>query len=393
MSKNKRSRNANLHLYRNPLPLEFIETSKCDFNYTVISNIKEGVSPFFFCKLLVTSAKEHIKLLFAKAPSPVVIDLTFEEIVENKYLIIASKDPSQRDVLWYGGYFGTGNLSRSQPTWLSRKKRSLSEDQRKQFPEDLTAQRRLKKQIIKEQQLDYEKTFMKFVSKEQDIDQKEIVKKYESLKALKKDRSNVSVVNTTNTVEDIEQLQDQEEYVLTMEEYLYLKLFVAKNTMYLRYLKNTLVLRPDIPLNKLIDGDGLKKTLVRFVVYSVLRNKGYIVREGVKFGADYLVYDKKGPVFQHSDYSIVIRDFTGGEKDIMSAEDILSRLRIIGTANKKMIAMDVECNVDEAQWGKIQEQWTAIQDNRTLENLFLSLLNKFSVDQLLVERWIPERSR
>lgn len=393
MSRNKRSRNANLHLYRNPLPLEFIATSHCDFNYTLISNIKEGVSPSFLCSLLFNSAREHFKLLFAKAPSPVVLDVSFEEIAEDKYLIIASKDPTQRDVLWYGGYFGTGNLSRSQPTWLLRKKRSMDEEHRVPFPEDLTAQRRLKKQMIKEQQMEYEKTFMRFVSKEQDIDQKEIVKRYESLVALKKDRSNANVVTTASTVDDMEQLQDQEEYVLTLEEYLYLKLFVSKNSTHLKYVKNTLVLRPDMPLNKLIDGDFLNKTLVRFVVYSALRNKGYIVREGVKFGADYLVYDKKGPVFQHSDYSIVIRDFAGGEKDVMSAEDILSRLRIIATANKKMIVMDVECNVDEVQWEKIQEQWKEIQDNRTLENLFLSLLSKFSIDQLLVERWIPERSR
>ncbi|SGZ40238.1 uncharacterized protein HGUI_02438 [Hanseniaspora guilliermondii] len=393
MSKNKRSRNANLHLYRNPLPIEFINTSKSDFNYTLINNIKEGISPLFFCSLLFRSAKEYFKLFFHKAPSPVIIDLTFEEIFENKYLIIASKDFSQRDLLWYGGYFGTGNLSRSQPTWFLRKKRDLDENQKRRFPEDLTAQRRLKKQIIKEQQVEYEKTFKKFVSNEQEIDQKEIVKRYESLKALKKDRSSIVFASTSKADEDVEELQDQEEYVLTLEEYLYLKLFVARNSMYLKYVKNRLMLKPDMPLNKLIHEDSLKKTLVRFVVYSALRNKGYIVREGVKFGADYLVYDKKGPVFQHSDYSIVIRDFTGEDKDIMSAEDILSRLRIIGTANKKMITMDVECNLDEVQWEKIKEQWKTLQDNKSLDNLFLSLLSKFSIDQLLIERWIPERSR
>jgi len=152
-------------------------------------------------------------------------------------------------------------------------------------------------------------------------------------------------------------------------------------------------LQPDIPLNKLISFDNLKQALVRFVVYSALRNKGYIVREGVKFGADFLVYDKKGPVFQHSDYSIVIRDFTNSEEDIMSAEDILSRLRIIGTANKKMIAMDVESTIDDNKWEKIQEKWSKSENNKTLETLFLSLIKQFSINQLLIERWLPERNR
>jgi len=77
----------------------------------------------------------------------------------------------------------------------------------------------------------------------------------------------------------------------------------------------------------------------------------------------------------------------------MSAEDILSRLRIIGTANKKMIAMDVESTIDDNKWEKIQEKWSKSENNKTLETLFLSLIKQFSINQLLIERWLPERNR
>lgn len=395
MSKSKKSKNADLHLYKNTVPLSFKEPSEVDQRFQNIHNLNEFVSPSLFFTILLSSAKEYIKSFLASSDQPNIIDLTFEEIYENNYLIIVSKEATQRDLLWYGGYFGTGNLSRSQPTWLSRKKRSLNEEKKSsQFPEDLTAQRRWKKKIIKEQQSEYDKTFKKFVNNDEKIDQSELLKSYENLKALKKDRTTSSIADL-GTIEDIDidKIQDEEEYVLTIEEYLYLKLFISNNSKYLKYVTKGLKLQPDIPLNKLISFDNLKQALVRFVVYSALRNKGYIVREGVKFGADFLVYDKKGPVFQHSDYSIVIRDFTNSEEDIMSAEDILSRLRIIGTANKKMIAMDVESTIDDNKWEKIQEKWSKSENNKTLETLFLSLIKQFSINQLLIERWLPERNR
>lgn len=394
MSKNKKYNSPHLQLYKNKLPLEFINTPIVDGRLTKIHNLNDGISASLLFTILFSSAKEYIKSFVVSLPSPNVVELTFEEIYKDNYMIIVSKDPAQRNLLWYGGCFGTGNLSRSQPTWWERKVKRINEKNGVQFVEDLTAQRRLKKKITKEKQSEYDETLKKFVNNDGNVDKAELLKTYENLKALKNDTS-MENIPKLNVVEasDVEEIQDEEDFVLTLEEYLYLKLFISKNANSLKFIEKGLSFKPDIPLNKLITVKNLKRTLVRFVVYSTLRNKGYIAREGLKFGCDFLVYERNGPVFEHAQYSIVIRDLTQKKEDIMSTEDTLSRLRIISSAKKKMIMMDVDSTYTDSAWEKIEERWEALSDHKALENLFLSTLTNFTVNQLLIERWNPERNR
>jgi tRNA-splicing endonuclease subunit Sen2 len=45
--------------------------------------------------------------------------------------------------------------------------------------------------------------------------------------------------------------------------------------------------------------------LVSYVVYHHFRSLGWIVRSGVKFGVDYIIYNR-GPVFSHAEFAIVV---------------------------------------------------------------------------------------
>lgn len=45
--------------------------------------------------------------------------------------------------------------------------------------------------------------------------------------------------------------------------------------------------------------------LINYVVYHHFRSLGWVVKSGIKFCVDYLLY-KKGPVFSHAEFSIVI---------------------------------------------------------------------------------------
>ena len=42
-----------------------------------------------------------------------------------------------------------------------------------------------------------------------------------------------------------------------------------------------------------------------YIVYKELRNKGYIVRSGMRFGADFLVYTE-GPDVEHAPYAVIV---------------------------------------------------------------------------------------
>ncbi|KAI8897236.1 tRNA intron endonuclease [Globomyces pollinis-pini] len=44
---------------------------------------------------------------------------------------------------------------------------------------------------------------------------------------------------------------------------------------------------------------------VRYAVYHYYRSKGWVVRSGILFGTDYVLY-KKGPEYRHSDYAVFI---------------------------------------------------------------------------------------
>lgn len=45
--------------------------------------------------------------------------------------------------------------------------------------------------------------------------------------------------------------------------------------------------------------------LVQYVVYHHFRSLGWVVKSGIKFCVDWLLY-KKGPVFSHAEFSIVV---------------------------------------------------------------------------------------
>jgi tRNA-splicing endonuclease subunit Sen2 len=59
---------------------------------------------------------------------------------------------------------------------------------------------------------------------------------------------------------------------------------------------------PPVPLSDLSSDDPF---LVQYAVYHHFRSLGWIVRDGVKFSVDYLIYER-GPVFTHAAFAVMI---------------------------------------------------------------------------------------
>ncbi len=67
----------------------------------------------------------------------------------------------------------------------------------------------------------------------------------------------------------------------------------------------------------------------RYLVYRDLRDRGFIVTPGIKFGSDFAVY-KIGPGLEHAPFIVQVKDF----EDKISALDVIRSGRLATTVKK-----------------------------------------------------------
>ena len=114
--------------------------------------------------------------------------------------------------------------------------------------------------------------------------------------------------------------------------------------------------------------------------YHHFRAKGWVVKRGVKFGADFLLY-KHGPPFFHASYSVrVQREGSGREEAAMSANFLAAINRVTETAAKELIL----ARVDEAEAHQVHEE-----DKQSSPEC----LKLMTVKEILVRRWVPSQER
>lgn len=105
--------------------------------------------------------------------------------------------------------------------------------------------------------------------------------------------------------------------------------------------------------------------------YHHFRAKGWVVRRGVKFGADFLLY-KHGPPFFHASYSVRVQ--REGKEEAMSANFLAAMNRVTETAAKELIL----AKIDEPEEGKLSSP---------------ECLKLMAVREILVRRWVPSQQR
>ncbi|CAG9788725.1 unnamed protein product [Diatraea saccharalis] len=112
-----------------------------------------------------------------------------------------------------------------------------------------------------------------------------------------------------------------------------------------------------------------KRFINKYVVYHYYRSKGYIVKPGVKFGGDYLIY-KEVPSIAHADYIIVIRN------NIQKLDwvSVLCHVRMATTTVKEVLMVEVS---------KSDENLAEIPENLSAYNvreIILSRKNPFAIN-------------
>jgi len=100
--------------------------------------------------------------------------------------------------------------------------------------------------------------------------------------------------------------------------------------------------------------DFLKTVKINNTIYTVfrdLRNKGYVIKEGLKFGADFRVYERgENPKKSHAKYLL----YTLESKQKMDLTDFCAKARVAHSTKKILLLaiVDFEGDVNyyEVQW-------------------------------------------
>jgi len=86
----------------------------------------------------------------------------------------------------------------------------------------------------------------------------------------------------------------------------------------------------------------------KYIIYKDLREKGYVPRPGLKFGADFVVY-KKGPGLEHSSFIVHVQP----NDSRISAIDMVRAGRLATSVRKKfVIANPLTCSYYFFEWFK-----------------------------------------
>lgn len=92
--------------------------------------------------------------------------------------------------------------------------------------------------------------------------------------------------------------------------------------------------------------------LHKYVVYRDLRNRGYIVKTGFKYGSEFRLYERgKSPGQGHSDFLVKVVN----ENEIISISDFSSYVRVAHGVNKKLLLTVVD---DEQDITYYNVEWT-----------------------------------
>ncbi|KAJ1965196.1 tRNA splicing endonuclease subunit sen2 [Dipsacomyces acuminosporus] len=187
------------------------------------------------------------------------------------------------EVLWQGGYFGKGILSRSEPTWIQRYKKETDPGNTPYmiFPEDATRQRR-------------EERLMR---KNEGVGDEEQATDMAAQAAVR-----LPAVPATDLNVDSDDLAQMEPVQLSPYETLFLSdigCIAVKDAEGNAYSYTELW-----KLFRAIDSSD--EFALRYAAYYYYRSKGWVVKSGLKFASDFLLY-RSGPAHSHSQHSVVVR--------------------------------------------------------------------------------------
>lgn len=152
--------------------------------------------------------------------------------------------------------------------------------------------------------------------------------------------------------------------------------------------------------------------LVSYVVYHHFRSLGWVVRPGIKFAVDYLLYNR-GPVFSHAEFAVVVLPaYTHPhwhsnpelsqrtrKKETKSWWWLHCVNRVQSQVRKSLVLVYVE--IPPPLWAEAlppPETQTSNDDKETVilkaeQDNITATLKRYKIREMTIRRWTPNRSR
>ncbi|MBW0523946.1 hypothetical protein O181_063661 [Austropuccinia psidii MF-1] len=294
--------------------------------------------------------------------------------------------------LWQKGFFGKGSLSRSEPTWLQRAKNRrlvevLGNDQGLSLTaEELTAKRRIERKETKIQKSKLKQLLSNGTNSA--IDTLELEK---TKTTMVKPRLNIP----KELELELELIKDMEHLQLMNEEAFFLCFGLGCLDVSLDHSSEdpsrslTILELWDLFCRASL-GKSQDQTIrvdnpfiLSYVVYHHFRSLGWVIRSGIKFCADWVLYGTKGPVGGHAEFAVCMMPIYDDGTPVTMTEDRTS-WRWLSTVNR--VCAGVKKTLILVQ--VIVPRQTEIGD---LDSP--AVLTSYIVKEIALRRFIPARMR
>ena len=366
-------------------------------------------------------------------------------------------DPVSIRALWEKGFFGKGTLSRSEPTWLQQEKRRRGVATTETAEEITERRRRERREMKRDRARKERKRVEEQLKKESEVEvgpdgitdshhsqieengePKEVEEAMSTSgneinsvlgAALDKialdemDATSVSKEDTdlkrpntlsadltrdvpsgTVNIEQENSIKDQEHLQLSYEEAFFLTyglgildIYSEESQDLLSNLELLQIFRqhsyfPTRPSSRLQLDDPF---LLSYVVYHHFRSLGWVVRHGLKFAVDFLLYNR-GPVFSHAEFAVIVipayehaywsatpaRVAETRKKTTKSWWWLHGVNRVQAQVRKNLVLAYVEIPPE----GNVDGVGEEVQD-------IGSVLKRYKVREFILKRWTPNRNR
>lgn len=331
-------------------------------------------------------------------------------------------DPKHIRALWEMGFFGKGTLSRSEPTWLEREKARVKLKHSGGTAEEATNARRERRRLFKLERAraEAEKIERQRLVEEGKLDPSELegpaaddIAEPAAVEAQmtvpvamnipQLDRPDSASLSDEEEELELNAIKNQEHLQLTMEEAFFLSYGLgvldirwqdsgAASTYDMPQLLRAFIAHGHFPQRSISSSfDPDDQFLLKYVVYHHFRSLGWVVRPGVKFSVDYLLYFR-GPVFSHAEFAVmIVPSYThpywstdrGAEQRRIKEPDqkdwwwLHCVNRVQSQVLKTLVLVYVDVPPPAEEWnGDIG-----------------SLLRGYKVREFVIRRWIANRSR
>lgn len=306
-------------------------------------------------------------------PFPIVRDSATETSTWNciighlKGQCVEITDEGDIELLFTQGFYGKGTFSRSTPQVLEKKfkeRRSLTKS--------------------KEKSGEQSKSFLSLSLECEDSNETDD----NPAKRRKTDDIEVVLSDTDDSPEDdtsgtsIIPSKEEEKEVLQLS---------LEEAYFLSYAFGVLVVKDkDQPLDlmrlwhKCCEIHPSQNFPVMYTAYHHFRSKGWIVRSGIRYGSDFILY-KDGPPFYHASYAVVVkpvkeqnlRDIPVGNRPNFTWSSLAALHRICNHASKGLLILYVI-------------KPTSISENKISTPFCVS---QYQVEEVLVNRWVPSEEQ